>query len=87
MIKEILAAFRSRNQALEFAELLRNYGVSNRVVNTPREAHVGCGLSVRYDGAMQPRVRALLAAMRPGSFAGFFTATGYGANTVYRPLS
>lgn len=44
-------AFRSRNAALRFKEDLNRNGVPSTVVNTPREAGVGCGLSVSVEPA------------------------------------
>ena len=43
-----VAAFRSRQQVLRFEQMLRKDGVPVRVVSTPRDISMGCGLSVRF---------------------------------------
>ena len=60
----MLAVFRSRAQALDALTLLRGAGVPAQAVSTPKEAGVGCGISVRFEGKFLPRVRALLSARR-----------------------
>ena len=45
----ILATFRSKNQAMLFANILGKRGVLCRVINTPRFLTVSCGLSVQFD--------------------------------------
>ncbi len=44
-----IAAFRSRQQVLNLENRLRSMGIPGRVVSTPREVALGCGLSVRFD--------------------------------------
>ena len=43
----VVVAFRSRAHTVAFYEFLKGHGVSAEIVNTPKEAGVGCGLSVR----------------------------------------
>ena len=43
-----VAAFRSRQQVLMFEGALRRNGVETRIVSTPRDVSMGCGLSVRF---------------------------------------
>ena len=45
----ILATFRSKNQAMLFADILSKRGFVCRVINTPRFLSVSCGLSVQFD--------------------------------------
>ena len=44
-----IAAFRSRQQVMRFENALRREGIFARVVTTPREVAMGCGLSVRFE--------------------------------------
>ncbi len=48
---EILAVFRSRSQAADCNTRLKNFGIPTSLVNTPKEANVGCGLSVKTSSA------------------------------------
>ena len=43
-----VAAFRSRQQVLMFESALRREGIQTRIVSTPRDVSMGCGLSVRF---------------------------------------
>lgn len=42
----IIFVFRSRSDSVGFSEILAARGVRNTLINTPKEAKVGCGLSV-----------------------------------------
>lgn len=49
-MSDIIVVFRSRSDALSFNSRLKAYGVSGKVVNTPRALSLSCGLSVRVGG-------------------------------------
>lgn len=51
--------FRSRTEALKFRTYLFSYGIDAKVVNTPRELSVSCGLSLRISGDAKDKVLAL----------------------------
>lgn len=79
-----LAVFRSRAQALDYASRLKACGVPASAVSTPKEAHVGCGLSVRIGAFDLVRAKRALECGRYGAFAGFFRVeTKYGRTFVY----
>lgn len=44
---EIIIVIKSRSAALRFADELKSYHISCKVINTPKEANVGCGLSIK----------------------------------------
>lgn len=48
MEKFMFIAFRSREHTVKFFEEMRSRGIVGTVINTPREAEAGCGLSVRF---------------------------------------
>ncbi len=75
----MLAVVKSRAQALELVSALRAAGVPAQSVSTPKEANVGCGVSVRFEENFFPRVKAAVAKGRYSSFAGYMRAypTGY----------
>ncbi len=43
-----VAAFRSRQQVMRFENVLRRAGLNVRVISTPRDVAIGCGLSVEF---------------------------------------
>ncbi len=68
--------FRSRSQALDCISYLRGAGVSASATNTPKEAGVGCGLSVKFDEPFLPRVRLLLEKKRYSAYSGMMKRRG-----------
>ena len=73
----MLAVFRSRAQALDALSLLKGAGVPSQAVSTPKEAGIGCGVSVKFDCNFFPRVRPLLAnaaIRRSGGICGYAAA-------------
>lgn len=68
----MLAVFRSRTETLNFASLLRSYGVNCAVVNTPRKINVSCGISVQFSTRDLPIVKQILSRRRFDTFAGIY---------------
>ncbi len=68
----LIAVFKSRNQTLKFAERLKRMNVRCDVINTPRQASLGCGLSVKFDPCAMPIVRRLINTEYFYSFGGLF---------------
>lgn len=46
---QIIIAFRSRTESLQFSDYLGRAGVPATLLNTPRELSTGCGVSVGVD--------------------------------------
>lgn len=68
----IVVAFRSRAETVKFYEYLRSFDLPAEIVNTPKEAGVGCGLSVKIKSEMLFAVKRAAAGFYARSFAGFF---------------
>ena len=47
-MRYVLAVFRSRTQVMEFRDYMKTGGVDCRIMNTPAEAHVGCGICAAF---------------------------------------
>lgn len=71
----IVVTFRARTDTMKFYDLLKNYGIKREIISTPKEAKVGCGLSVKIDKADFYNVKRILFDNLPKSFAGFFVVT------------
>lgn len=68
-----IAAFRSRQQVLRFEQQLRHEGIGNiRVVSTPRDVAVGCGLSVQFSLADAPAVTGAIRRTQPANLIGVY---------------
>ncbi len=68
----ILAVFRSRAQCMDYAGRLYKYGVAAQTVSAPKEAHIGCGLCVKFDSAAIVRAQAVLRLGKYSAFRGFY---------------
>jgi hypothetical protein len=83
---EILAVFRSRTQAADLAEKLKNYNIAHTLVNTPKEANVGCGLSVKINGDVLNLVKRVIANGKYAAFYGFFKCENTYGKLIITPL-
>ncbi len=68
---ELLAVFRSRSQALDCINKMRALNITAQLINTPREANVGCGLSVRVPMNAATRAKNFIARAGYSSFYGY----------------
>lgn len=83
----LIAAFRSRNQTLLFANILSSYGIKATLINTPRAVMTSCGISVKLDYAHLSKAKEVLARRKFDTFAGFFVVTGFGTGTTVRRVA
>lgn len=73
-----IAAFRSRQQVFRFDSALRRGGVSARIISTPREIQVGCGLSIQFDMKDMQKAMDIYRRNNPGNLIGFYRFTPAG---------
>ena len=79
----LIVSFRSRAETMRFVDILRGMGAELAVVNTSREAYVGCGLSARLNFSAFALAKRVAFSHGFESFAGFFKVTErYGRRTV-----
>ena len=79
----IIAVYRSRNVSIRAYNYLLNNGITCALVSTPRNANVGCGLSVKFDRSVFPHIRQVLQGGE--TFVGFFVVKNtMGGTTVAR---
>lgn len=80
----VLAIYRSRNVSMRAYNYLIQNGVTCALVSTPRNANVGCGLSVKIDKSTLSRFGAALS--QGETFVGFFLVkqTYSGHTTITR---
>ena len=82
----ILAVFRSRAHSLDFAERLRRYGVEASTQPTPKEARIGCGLCVSFDGRLFTRAQVILKTGKYSSFKGFYKREFINGRILITPI-
>ncbi len=74
-----IAAFRSRQQVMRFESILRRAGVPCRVVSTPRDIAIGCGLSLEVNMEDVEDAIALYNRYKTGNLIGFYQVTRNGS--------
>lgn len=68
----IAITFRSRSHTMRAYETLKRFSVASSIINTPKEAGVGCGLSVRIPTERFSFCKKVVFRLNLNSFAGFF---------------
>ena len=69
---EVLAVFRSRSQAIDCNTRLNRYGIQCSLINTPKEANIGCGLSVKFTENYLPRAKTVIKGGNYSAFYGYY---------------
>ncbi len=82
----IVIAFRSRAHTVKFSELLTKNGIKNQIVNTPKEAGVGCGLSVKISKNYFNVVKKAVFNTKLSSFAGFFSVKQFAGQMIVKSI-
>ena len=68
----VLAVFRSRNETLYLANMLKSNGYSVFVVNTPESLGQACGISVKFSKSILTIVKDFIRTKPFRAFFGFF---------------
>ena len=82
----IIVAFRSRTHTIGFSEYLNKFHIYNEIVSTPKEAGVGCGLSVKISVDRFAVCKQALGKKGYNSFAGFFIVKNYANYRVVKSI-
>ena len=80
---EIIAVFRSRSHAINCNRILRASGVPSSLIGTPKEANVGCGLSVKLPYSAYAKAKQIIARENYPSFAGYLKIQPWGGGNGY----
>ena len=68
-----LAVFKSRTHTLAFVKFMRAKGVEARVVPTPTDARLGCGVSAKFPYLQLSFARQMVSTLGFSSFSGFYS--------------
>ncbi len=82
----IVISFKSRAHTVRYAEFLRKSGTYCQIINTPKEAGVGCGLSVRINVNDFAAAKSAVRITAYSSFAGFFLVKTVGARRQVKSI-
>ena len=70
-----IASFKSRAETLRFKKELDRRNIFAETVSTPKEANIGCGLSVKINKSHLFFLKKLIYSLSFSSFVGFFVVT------------
>ncbi len=85
-MEQIYVAFRSRQDTLSMAEFLKNHGFNVQIAPTPKQAKVGCGLSLKISPSTFYAVKRAVFYYSLNSFAGFFSVTEKNGKKIVRSI-
>jgi len=86
MEEYFIAVFKSRTQTLKFYDKLKQKRADAFIINTPNQANLGCGLSVKFFQESLNCVKKLLILENYYSFAGLFYVLGKGHSLKLKPV-
>lgn len=75
-----IAVFRARSETMNFASILKSYGVFATVINTPRVVNVSCGISVKFNVKDLDVAKTVLSRRRFDTFGGVYLIFQNGMN-------
>ena len=82
----VVVAFRSRTNTVKVSKYLSENGVYNEIINTPKEAGVGCGLSIKISKERFAQVKRIVLGLSLSSFAGFFLVKNVAGMRVVKSI-
>lgn len=77
IVSYIIAVFRSRNECTRFFNYLSRERIPAQIINTPKEANVSCGISVKYDKKFHNIAKNILTYEYYSTFLGFYRLNLY----------
>ena len=75
-MRNILAVFNNRNQAMQLSTNLKRMGIRCKTINTPRELSEDCSLSVLFLERDLPQIRYVVSKNVFSAFKGLYIVTG-----------
>ena len=82
----LVIAFRSRSDTIKFTEFLNKNNIPAEIVNTPKEAGVGCGLSAKVSRHYENIVKKAIKIANLKSFAGVFLVRKFSGKYLVRSI-
>ena len=82
----LVVAFKSRQESIKVSKVFNSYGISASVITTPKEAGLGCGLSVKTSLGNLFAVKNLLLRINAKSFLGLFKVFDLGGKPIVKSI-
>lgn len=80
-------AYRSRQQTTALETALKSQGIHCRIINTPHEIGMGCGLSVRFELSDIKPVSSTCDRLKQTALIGIYRAEMQNGQLVCRPVT
>ena len=81
----VIVAVRSRATVVALSEYLTKMGIKNQIVNTPKDAGVGCGLSVKISPNLLLAVKRAVT-IKKVNVAGYFLVKVVGGKSFIKAI-
>lgn len=85
-MENIILVFNNRNNAMQFATNLKRMGVNSKVVNTPRELSIACGISIIVSIRFIREVKFVVNKYRLGASIKMYAFSPNDIFKKYRPI-
>ena len=82
----LIITFKSRQETLKISKLLNSLGFSTTTISTPKEAGVGCGLSIKTELSYFYAVKSVLIRIKTQSFVGFFKVIAVKGKSIVKSM-
>ena len=82
----VIISFRSRSDSVRFSNFLKANGVYSEIVNTPKQAGVGCGLSVKVSNSVLPFIKRAVSVFGESTFIGVFSVSIRAGKKIIRSI-
>lgn len=80
--KYIVVVFRSRQQTLSFTNEMQKRNLGVKVINTPHEVKIGCGLSARIEEKDYNQAKDIIKKHNYTAFVGFYSIKYEGTKVI-----
>lgn len=81
----LLAIFRNKTETMAYYSILQSYKVKCKIVNTPKQAMIACGISVKFMINDYDKAFNIFKRRRFSSFAGFYKVIENGFTFAITP--
>ena len=81
----VIVAVRSRSMVVALSEILTQSGILNQIVSTPKEAGVGCGLSIKISPNLLLAVKRVVL-IKKVNVAGYFLVKTVGGKSIVKTI-
>ena len=81
----VIIAVRSRATVVGLSQILTQLGIANQIVSTPKEAGVGCGLSIKIPTNQLLSVKRVVT-LKKINVAGYFLVKTVGGRSIVKTI-